>query len=110
MNTANILGSHLNPQQSRLFHSFTSPRKRWIWSPQEDHLQLFAAQAGTDALAGKPVIVWYDDPSAVEDMMRQYPFYQIEKAIYAPGLKSNSMEEALRGLKINDDPKEVRIE
>jgi hypothetical protein len=95
MNTANILGSHLNPQQTRLFHSFTSPRKRWIWSQQEDHLELLAARASTDALAGNAVVIWYDEESGVQDLLRHYPFYQHENAIYALPGHSSRLEEAI---------------
>lgn len=85
MNTANILGSHLNPQQAKLFQPHSSPRKRWIWSQQEDHIQLLAARASTDALAGQRVVIWYDESSAVDEILHQYPFYHLEKAIYVAG-------------------------
>src|SRR5688572_5787366 len=93
MNTANILGSHLNPQQVKLFTS-SPQRKRWIWSHQDDHLQLLAARTATDALAGQPVVIWYDDASAVDDMLNQFPLYQIEKAIYHQG-RHSALENAL---------------
>ncbi len=96
MHTANILSSHLNPQQSRLFHSFTSPRKRWIWSQQEDHLQLLAARAATDAVHGNPTIVWYDDATAVDDLLKQFPLYQVEKAIYAGSGKTDRIGDTLQ--------------
>lgn len=95
MNTANILSSHLNPQQTRLFHSFTSPRKRWIYSSQEDHLQLLASRVATDALGGSPVVIWYDEHHVIGDMMRQFPFYQMEKAIYA-GHSTPLLEDAIQ--------------
>ncbi len=85
MTTANILGSHLNPQQARLFSSTPGGRKRWIWSQQEDHLQLLAARAATDALTGIPVVIWYDEDASAEDIMKQYPFYQLQSAIYLAG-------------------------
>ena len=58
MNTATILGSHLNPQQAKLFSTPSGARKRWICSQQEDHLHLLAATAATDSLQGKPVVIW----------------------------------------------------
>ena len=85
MNTANILGSHLNPQQTRLFRTTPASRKNWIWSQQEDHLQLLAAKAATDAIAGLPVIIWYDEASGADELFNQYPLYQIEKAVYHHG-------------------------
>src|SRR5688500_2757094 len=96
MNTANILGSHLNPQQSRLLGSPPSARKRWIWSQQEDHLQLLAAKATSDAIAGKPVIVWYDEEASLDELFRHYPFYILENAVYCPGRYNNAMESALQ--------------
>ena len=39
MNTATIMGSHLNPQQAKLFSTPSGARKRWICSQQEDLLQ-----------------------------------------------------------------------
>ncbi len=95
MNTANILGSHLNPQQARLFTiSSSSSRKRWIWSQQDDQIHLLAARAATDAIAGDPVVIWYDEEFAVEDILSQFPFYQLEKAIYHAG-RNNRLEDAL---------------
>ena len=47
MNTATILGSHLNPQQAKLFSTPSGARKRWISSQQEDHLHLLASMAAT---------------------------------------------------------------
>ena len=82
MTIANILGSHLNPQQTRLFTAPSGGRKRWIWSPQEDHLQLLASKALTDVLAGHPVVIWYDEDAAVEEIMKQYPFRQIQSVVY----------------------------
>ena len=82
MTIANILGSHLNPQQARLFSSPSGPRKRWIWSPQDDHLQLLAARASSNALNGIPTVIWYDEDAAVDDLMKQYPFNQLQNAIY----------------------------
>ena len=96
MNTANILGSHLNPQQARLFVSFSTSRKRWIWSQQDDHLQLLAARAATDIIAGKPIVIWYDDESSVEELFNQFPMYQLENAIYQPGGRHNRLENALQ--------------
>ncbi|HUR30323.1 MAG TPA: hypothetical protein VMZ69_02760 [Saprospiraceae bacterium] len=95
MNTANILGSHLNPQQSRLFTAPSTTRKRWIWSQQDDHLQLLAARAATDALAGKSVVIWYDEESAADEIYNHYPFYLLEKAIYHPGSHKTMLESAL---------------
>src|SRR5687768_8255056 len=95
MNTANILGSHLNPQQAKLFTSSPTVRKRWIWSPQEDHLQLLAARAATDIISGHPMIIWYDEAQAVDDILKQFPFYQLEKAIYHPGNQQLKIENAL---------------
>ncbi|MEO6131680.1 MAG: hypothetical protein ABIQ02_07520, partial [Saprospiraceae bacterium] len=82
MTIANILGSHLNPQQARLFSSPKGPRKQWIWSQQEDHLQLLAAKASTDALNGIPVVIWVDEDAAAEDLLNQYPFHHLRNAIY----------------------------
>lgn len=95
MNTANILGSHLNPQQANLFTPTPTNRRRWIWSQHEDHIQLLAAKAATDALAHEPVIIWYDEESAVRDLLHQFPFYHLEKAIYQAGGRKNMYEEAL---------------
>ncbi len=96
MNTANILGSHLNPQQAKLFKSSTSTRKRWIWSQQDDHMQLLAARVASDVVAGEPVVIWYDDESGLEDIFSQFPFYQIEKAIYHAGGRNQMLESALQ--------------
>ncbi|MEP6795217.1 MAG: hypothetical protein ABJB16_12880 [Saprospiraceae bacterium] len=82
MTIANILGSHLNPQQARLFSSPSGTRKRWIWSPQDDHLQLLAARAATDAINGTPIVIWYDEDAAAEEILSQYPFNQLKSAIY----------------------------
>ncbi|MBK9984106.1 MAG: hypothetical protein IPP15_17345 [Saprospiraceae bacterium] len=82
MTIANILGSHLNPQQARLFSSPSGTRKRWIWSPQEDHLQLLAARAATDAINGTPIVIWYDEDAAAEEILSHYPFNQLKSAIY----------------------------
>src|SRR5687768_2297757 len=96
MNTANILGSHLNPQQISLFTGSPSSRKRWIWSQNDDHLQLLAARAAKDAIAGQPVIIWYDEESAAEEIFRHYPFYQLEKAIYQHHGRPETFESALQ--------------
>lgn len=96
MNTANILGSHLNPQQAKLFKPSSSRRKRWIWSQQEDHLQLLAARAATDAIAGRPVVIWYDENSAVEEVMKHYPLYHLEHAVYHAGHRTSGLEESLK--------------
>jgi len=97
MTTAHILGSHLNPQQARLFSSPPGGRKRWIWSQQEDHLQLLAARVATDALTGIPVVIWYDEDAVVEDILKQYPFHQLENAIYlADGHGSTKPSDALQ--------------
>ena len=84
MTTANLLESHLNPQQTRLFSTPAGGRKRWIWSPLDDHLQLLAARTATDAITGNPVVIWYDENSAVEDILKQYPFNHLRNAIYHP--------------------------
>lgn len=96
MNTANILGSHLNPQQSRLYHSFSSPRKRWIWSQQDDHLQVLAARVSADVLAGNPVVVWYDEKNSVDELLKQFPLYQLERHIYFSGRPNERLGEALQ--------------
>jgi hypothetical protein len=84
MNTATILGSHLNPQQTKLMVTPSGMRKRWIWSQQEDHLQLLAAMVANEALTGKPVVVWYDEESAAKDLLRTYPLNKMDRAVYAP--------------------------
>ena len=96
MTTANLLESHLNPQQSRLFSTPSGGRLRWIWSPLEDHLQLLSAKAATDALAGNPVVIWYDESSAVEDILKQYPFNHLRNAIYHPDNASVKPSNALQ--------------
>ena len=99
MNTSTILGGHLNPQQTKLFTTTSGNRKRWIWSQKEDHLQLLAAQAGSEAIKGKPVIVWYDDESAAADLLRTYPLNKMDKAIYAPlSSRSNNPQHVLNPL------------
>ena len=95
MNAANILGSHLNPQQARLFAASAINRKRWIWSPREEHVQLLAARAASDALSDKPVIIWYDEESAADEIGNHYPLYQIENAVYHPRNHRNNLREAL---------------
>lgn len=81
MTTANLMGSHLNPQQSALFAQ-TSQRKRWIYSPSQDHLALLAAEIGRAAINRNKVVVWYDDPSSVERLLDFFPLNQIGGAIY----------------------------
>lgn len=99
MNTATILGSHLNPQQTKLMVTPSGARKRWIWSHQEDHLQLLAAMAATDALQGKPVVIWYDEESVVSDLLRTYPLNKMDRAIYAPiASRSNNPQNVLNPL------------
>lgn len=99
MNTTGILGSHLNPQQIRFFSTSSGTRKRWIWSQQEDHLPLLAAKAATEALGGKPVVIWYDEESAAHDLLRTYPFNKMDKAIYAPiASRSNHPQNVLNPL------------
>lgn len=90
MNTANIPGSHLNPQQIQLFTASPQTRKRWIWSQHEDHLQLLSARAASDAVSGKSVIIFYDEGSAAEELLRQFPLHLMENSIYCPGLESNT--------------------
>jgi len=82
MTIANILGSHLNPQQARLFSAPFGTRKRWIWSQQDDHFQLLAARTATDVLNGTPVVIWYDEDACAEEILSQYPFNQLKSAIY----------------------------
>src|SRR5688572_10615687 len=99
MNTATILGSHLKPQQTKLMATPSSARKRWIWSHQADHLQLLAAMAATDALQGKPVVIWYDEESAAADLLKTYPLNKMDKAIYAPlSFRSNNPQNVLNPL------------
>ena len=99
MDTANMLGSHLNPQQARLFVTPSGMRKRWIWSKQDDHLELLAALTATKALEGKPVIVWYDEESAVRDLLNTYPLNKLDRAIYAPmASRSNHPQNVLNPL------------
>lgn len=82
MNTANLLGSHLNPQQTRLFTEEPS-RKRWIWSPRQDHLPLLAALAGQAAAGGQKVVIWYDDAAVANRLLAQYPLQDMNPAVYA---------------------------
>jgi hypothetical protein len=97
MTTAHILGAHLNPQQSRLFSSSPSGRKRWIWSQKEDHIQLLAARATADVLSGTPVLIWYDEEAIVNELTCLYPLVQLQSAIYQPnGFKSARLTEALQ--------------
>ncbi len=99
MNTATILGSHLNPQQARLFSTPSGARKRWICSQQEDHLHLLAAMAATDSLQGKPVVVWYDEESVVADLLCTYPLNKMDRTIYSPiASRSNNTQNVINPL------------
>ncbi len=99
MNTATILGSHLNPQQSKVFVAPEGARKRWIWSQQNDHHPLLAAKVGTAALLGKPVVIWYDEESGVKELLSTYPLNQMEGAIYTlPSVRSNHPQTVLNPL------------
>ncbi len=99
MNTATILGSHLNPQQSKIFIAQGAARKRWIWSQHRDHLEVLAAKAGTEAINGKPVVIWYDEETAVSDILATYPFNKMQNAIYTlPAHRSNNPETVLNPL------------
>lgn len=99
MNTATILGSHLNPQQAKLFVHSSGPRKRWIWSKQEDHLPLLSAMAATNAVQGKPVVIWYDEDAAANELLNTYPFNRIDRAIYTPlSYRSNNPQNVLNPL------------
>ena len=99
MNTATILGSHLNPQQAKLFVHSSGPRKRWIWSKQEDHLNLLSAMAATNAVQGKPVVIWYDEDAAAVELLNTYPFNRIDRAIYTPlSNRSNNPQNVLNPL------------
>jgi hypothetical protein len=99
MNTANMLASHLNPQQIRLLVQSSSTRKRWIWSQQEDHLHLLSALAANDVLKGKPVVIWYDDETAASQIMQCFPLAKLDRAIYTPlSSRSNHPENVLNPL------------
>ncbi len=99
MNTATILGSHLNPQQSKVFTASKGARKRWIWSQHTDHLHLLAAKAGTEVLHGRPVTIWYDEESGVKELLNTYPFNKMETAIYTlPSVRSNNPQNVLHPL------------
>ena len=99
MNTANMLASHLNPQQIRLLVQSASSRKRWIWSQQEDHLQLLAAMTANSVLSSKPVVIWYDDENAADQLLQNYPLSKMERGIYTPmGSRSNHPENVLNPL------------
>ncbi len=99
MDTATILGSHLNPQQAKLFVTPAGARKRWIWSNQEDHLSLLSALAATDAIQGKPVVIWYDEESAVNDLLNTYPLNKLDRAIYSPAsFRTNNPQNVLNPL------------
>lgn len=99
MNTANILGSHLNPQQSRIMATPPGIRKRWISSKHEDHLHLLASMVATDAIQDKPVVIWYDEESAVTDLLKTYPLNKMDQAIYAPlSTRSNNPSNVLNPL------------
>ena len=99
MNTAGLLGSHLNPQQTRLFSTSSGTRKRWIWSHQEDHLAVLASLAATEALQGKKVTIWYDEESAVEELLKAYPLDKLDRAIYCPAaFRSNHPDHVLNPL------------
>ena len=80
MTTAHLMGSHLNPQQIRLFTE-TPARKRWIWSPRQDHLPLLAALAGNAAQQGKKVVIWYDDAATASRLAGLYPLQGMTPAI-----------------------------
>lgn len=82
MTSANLMGSHLNPQQIRLFTE-TPARKRWIYSLRQDHLPVLAALAGRAALQGRKVVIWYDDAAAASRLLAQSPLGQMVAAIYA---------------------------
>lgn len=82
MSTANLMGSHLNPRQSALFAQKAN-KKRWIYSPTQDHLALLAAEIGRTVVDRKKVVVWYDDPAAVERVLEFFPLQQISGTIYA---------------------------
>ena len=99
MDTATILGSHLNPQQAKLFVTPPGTRKRWIWSQQEDHLHLLSALAATEAIQGKPVVIWYDEESAVADLLNTYPLNKLDRAIYSPAsFRTNNPQNVLNPL------------
>ena len=99
MNTATIMGSHLNPQQAKLFSTPSGARKRWICSQQEDHLHLLAATAATDSLQGKPVVIWYDEESAVHELLNTYPLNKMERTIYSPvSYRSNNPQNVINPL------------
>ena len=99
MDTANILGSHLNPQQVKLYSHSSGNRKRWIWSKQTDHLDLLAALTSTHAVSGKPVIVWYDEESAASELLNTFPLNKLDRVVYAPlASRSNNPENVLNPL------------
>ncbi len=99
MNTATILGSHLNPQQSNLFVASEGARQRWIWSQQADHLPVLSAKAATETLQGKPVVIWYDEETGVSELLNTYPLNQMESAIYTlPSVRSNNPQTVLNPL------------
>lgn len=99
MNTANMLASHLNPQQIRLLVPSTSTRKRWIWSQQDDHLQLLSALTASEVLRNKPVVIWYDDEAAADQLLRSNPLAKMDRAIYTPiPTRSNHPQNVLNPL------------
>lgn len=99
MNTAHRLASHLNPQQAKLLQIQLSPRRRWIWSQQEDHLELLSALAADAAMKGKPVVIWYDEDAAAQALLQHYPFQKLDRAIYTPMAdRTNHPQNALNPL------------
>src|SRR5574338_547590 len=99
MNTANMLASHLNPQQIRLLVQPPSNRKRWIWSQQDDQVQLLSALAGNEALKNNPIVIWYDQESAAEQLLRTNLLTKMDRAVYTPiASRSNHPENALNPL------------
>ncbi len=99
MDTANIPGSHLNPQQATLFSQSPGTRKRWIWSKRQDHIQLLASLVAREALENKPVIVWYDEESSAIELLQTFPLDKIEKAIYCPvNGRSNAPQHVIKPL------------
>jgi hypothetical protein len=84
MNSANRLAAHLNPQQIRIMMAPPTPRKRWIWSHQDDQLQLLSVMAANAALCGKQAVIWYDDEAIAAQLLQSYPLQKLDRAVYAP--------------------------
>ena len=84
MNTANRLAAHLNPQQIRTMLSPSSPRKQWIWSQQDDQLQLLSVVAADAALRARPAVIWFDDEALASQLLLTFPLQKLDRAVYAP--------------------------